>query len=177
MIRAQVRLSFLFAAFLFAALLVAGLTSGPAHAAPATCENGVVVADPEANRGLVIDCANLLAAKTQLTAPTPLNWGGDTPISEWDGVGLGGEPPRVWRLHLQSRGLTGRIAPQLGRLTALRSLWLHDNRLGGPIPPELGSLRHLESLRLDDNGLTDLIPPQFGSLRSLESLWLSGKTN
>ena len=52
--------------FLVAALLVAGLTSGPTHAAPATCENGVVVADPEANRGLVIDCANLLAAKTQL---------------------------------------------------------------------------------------------------------------
>ena len=47
---------------------------------PPTCENGVVVADPDANRGLVIDCANLLAAKTQFSARTPLNWGGDTPI-------------------------------------------------------------------------------------------------
>ena len=54
--------------FLFAALLLAGLASGPAQAAPPTCENGVVVADPDANRGLVIDCANLLAAKTQFSA-------------------------------------------------------------------------------------------------------------
>ena len=61
--------------FLFAALLLAGLTSGPTQAAPPTCENGVVVADPDANRGLVIDCANLLAAKTQFTARRPLNWG------------------------------------------------------------------------------------------------------
>ena len=85
--------------------------AGPTQAAPPTCENGIVVADPDAHRGLVIDCANLLAAKTQLTAPDPLNWGGDTPIAEWDGVTVGGTPPRVIELDLHSRGLMGRIAP------------------------------------------------------------------
>ena len=98
---------------LLLATLLLGLAAmaGPTHAAPPTCENGIVVADPDAHRGLVIDCANLLAAKTQLTAPTPLNWGGDTPIVEWDGVTVGGEPPRVVKLELRARGLMGRIAP------------------------------------------------------------------
>ena len=93
-------------ALLVATLLLLGLaaTAGPAQAAPATCENGIVVADPDAHRGLVIDCANLLGAKTQLTAPDPLNWGGDTPIAEWDGVSLGGDPPRVWGLGLECAG-------------------------------------------------------------------------
>ena len=155
-------------------LLFAGLTSGPARAAPPTCENGVVVADPDANRGLVIDCANLLAAKTQTDRARRRSTGAARrPSAEWDGVTLAGEPPRVWRLHLQSRGLTGRIAPQLGRLTALRSLWLHDNRLGGPIPPELGSLRHLQFLSLSRNRLTGPIPPELGSLVNLQKWWLS----
>ena len=158
--------------FLFAALLLAGLASGPTQAAPPTCENGIVVADPDANRGLVIDCANLLAAKTQFSARTPLNWGGDTPIAEWDGVSLGGDPPRVWKLHLRSRGLTGRVAPHFANVRELRELGLHHNRLTGPIPPELGSLRHLEILWLDANQLSGSIPPALGSLRSLRALWL-----
>ena len=61
--------------FLFAVLLLAGLESGPAQAAPGTCENGVVVPDPEENRGLVLDCANLLAAKTLITRPRAVELG------------------------------------------------------------------------------------------------------
>ena len=145
---------------LAALLLLAGLAAaeGPARAAPATCENGVVVPDPEANRGLVLDCANLLAAKTLFDAPTPLNWGAETPITEWEGVTVGGEPPRVEELDLSSRGLTGRIAPQLGRLTALRELSLPDNRLAGPIPASLADLRDLESLSLHGNELDGPLP-------------------
>ena len=159
--------------FLLAVLLLASLTSGPTQAATPTCENGIVVADPDANRGLVIDCANLLAAKTQFRAPTPLNWGGDTPIAEWDGVTLAGEPPRVIEIALYSRDLTGRILPQLGRLSALRGLFLQDNRLTGPIPRELGAPRNLEFLWLHDNRLTGAIPTELASLRNLRELALS----
>ena len=158
--------------FLFAALLLAGLASGPTQAAPATCENGVVVADPDAHRGLVIDCANLLAAKTLLDGPTPLNWGGETPIAEWDGVTVGGDPPRVVEVDLRSSFLSGDIAPQFGRLTALRGLYLQNNKLTGPIPAALGELRSLESLALHGNALSGPIPPRLGSLGALRSLEL-----
>ena len=163
-------------ALLLATLLLLGLAAmaGPAQAAPATCENGIVVADPDAHRGLVIDCANLLGAKTQLTAATPLNWGGDTPIAEWDGVSLGGDPPRVVEVDLRSSFLSGRIAAQFGRLTALRGLYLQNNKLTGPIPPELGSLRDLERLSLHENRLRGPIPDTLGSLDQLEVLWLRG---
>ena len=100
-------------ALLVATLLLLGLaaTAGPTHAAPPTCENGIVVADPDAHRGLVIDCANLLAAKTTLAGRVALNWGAGAPITTWDGVTVGGTPPRVIELDLHSRGLMGRIAP------------------------------------------------------------------
>ena len=162
------------AAGLATLLLLAGLaaTGGPTHAAPPTCENGVVVENPDANRGLVIDCANLLGAKTLLSAATPLNWSGETPIAEWDGVTVGGEPPRVEGLDLSSCGLMGRIAPQLGRLTALRTLSLHDNHLTGPIPVALGELRSIESLSLHGNELSGPIPPELGALHALRSLEL-----
>ena len=187
-------------ALLLATLLLLGLAAmaGPAQAAPATCENGIVVADPDAHRGLVIDCANLLGAKTQLTAATPLNWGGDTPIAEWDGVSLGGRPTRVWGIDLEQRGLTGHIPPELGRLSALRSLylsgnrltgpiplalgalrdlrflWLRDNQLSGPVPAELGALRDLRFLALDDNQFSGPFPAELASLHDLRLLWLSG---
>ena len=159
--------------FLFAALLLAGLTSGPTHAAPATCENGVVVPDPEANRGLRHRLRDLLAAKTQLDRRRGINWSGETPIGEWDGVSLGGEPPRVVEVDLRSTGLRGGIAPQFGRLTALRGLYLQNNKLTGPIPPELGSLRDLEVLWLFRNDLDGPIPPELGSLGNLREMWLA----
>ena len=78
----------------------------------------------------------------------------------------------MWKLHLRSRGLTGRVAPHLANVRELRELGLHHNRLTGPIPPELGSLRHLEILWLDANQLSGSIPPALGSLRSLREIWL-----
>ena len=126
------------------------------------CMNGVVVAEPADNPGLVGDCAILLAALGALRGDASLNWAPATPITEWDGVSVAGEPPRVTTLEVAARPLTGYIPPQLGGLTTLRELHLGHTRLSGVIPAELGALSNLELLRVHDNRLTGPIPPALG---------------
>ena len=43
--------------------------------------------------------------------------------------------------------MTGEIPPELGGLSNLQRLDLHDNQLTGEIPPELGGLSNLTGLR------------------------------
>lgn len=93
----------------------------------------------------------------------------NTPCS-WYGVQCRGG--HVAYLGLFSNRLRGFIPPQLGDLTNLESLILHDNQLSGGIPPELGNLTNLIHLRLFNNQLSGPIPPQLGNLRSLAHLVL-----
>ena len=62
---------------------------------------------------------------------------------------------------------------ELGSLSYLRWLWLHDNQLSGGIPAELGSLLNLDSLLLNSNQLTRGIPPELGHTGYLSTLDLS----
>ena len=71
-------------------------------------------------------------------------------------------------------GLTGDIPTELGNLSNLERLYLHDNQLTGEIPTELGSLSNLERLYLHDNQLTGEIPRELGNLSNLETLDLAG---
>ena len=163
---------------------------------PPRCDNGTAVPSPEDNPGLVDDCAILLEAEAQLAGRATLNWDAGTPITEWDGVTVGGTPERLQKLELPARRLTGSLPPELGglgdlrilrlnsnqlsgvipaalgSLGALRELTLPFNQLSGPIPAELGFLRSLESLRLDNNELSGAIPAELGSLGQLEELAL-----
>ncbi len=68
--------------------------------------------------------------------------------------------------------LTGRIPPELGRLSNLWGLSVSDNELTGPIPPELGNLANLTQLSVSRNGLTGPIPIELTALSKLEKLWL-----
>ena len=77
-------------------------------------------------------------------------------------------------LGLSGNRLTGPIPPELGRLTNLERLQLHENGLSGPIPPELGQLANLIFLSLSINELSGPIPPELGQLTILERLWLHG---
>ena len=120
------------------------------------------------------DCTLLLAVKETLAGGAELNWSGALPINEWQGVTVGGSPPRVTGLDLAGTGLTGRIPPELGRLDGLVHLNLALNRLTGPVRPELGRLAALRGLSLDGNALTGAIPAELGRLGRLESLWLRG---
>ena len=146
------------------------------------------------NTGIAADCAALLAAKDTLRGTAPLNWSTGTAITEWDGVTLGGTPPRVTGLSLRMlRGtlpaklgdltaltslklewgkLRGSIPTELGKLTKLRTLSLYRNSLGGGIPADLGKLTELRTLSLSQNFLTGGIPTELGKLTHLEGLFL-----
>jgi Leucine-rich repeat (LRR) protein len=57
---------------------------------------------------------------------------------------IGARPSVVVNVDLQTRGLTGDVPAELGRLTALRGLYLHGNQLTS-VPAELGNLLALEA--------------------------------
>ena len=162
----------------------------------AACTAGFVVPAPDANPGLVQDCATLLAARAALFGGKLVNWGSGSPLAQWEGVTVSGAPPRVTtvvqsalevagpippvlgalehlqRLYLPNNGFTGAIPPELGALRHLSILWLHGNRLTGPLPAELGQLTNLTILVLHQNDLTSAIPAELGQLRKLERLQL-----
>ena len=138
----------------------------------ATCRAGTLVPEAETKPGLVEDCAALLEVWEDSIEGWALNWSAERPISEWDGVTLGGSPPRVHEIDLANRDLGGEIPPALGRLTALRRLSLFNNELSGPIPAELGDLQTLFRLNLAVNRLSGPIPPELGRLPLLTYLTL-----
>ena len=140
--------------------------------AAGTCSGGVVVPDPDDNPGLVGDCETLLGLKGSLAGTGTLNWSGATAITGWDGVTVGGTPKRVTYLSLRARGLNGEIPRELGGLSGLLALWVHDNDLTGVIPPELGGLSNLIWMAVSGNGLTGEIPRELGGLSNLSQLWL-----
>ena len=159
------------------------------------CSQGFVVPDPKKNQGLVQDCETLLSIRNTLAGEDiVLGWGADTPIANWFGVNVWGDPPRVRSLSLPfelagtipgdlgklaeleklklGRRLTGSIPPELANLSKLWLLHLHENNLTGEIPPDLGNLAKLEWLALSKNRLTGEIPPELGKLANLEELVL-----
>ena len=118
------------------------------------------MADAANNPGLVSDCEALLAARDTLAGSATLNWSADTPITEWEGVAVGGVPQRVTGLRLNNRPLSGTIPPELGSLSNLQYLWLSSNQLTGEIPAELGGLSNLRRLDLSGNELSGEIPAE-----------------
>ena len=112
--------------------------SASADASP--CYGVGAVSDPERNSELVLDCNILLELREELAGDGDLDWSTHESIHFWDGVALGGSPLRVQGLRLADRGLTGKVPPELGNLTALRTLNLSHNDFEGGIPAELGDL-------------------------------------
>ena len=150
-------------------LEVSGIGKPPEDA---DCSSGIAVTDPDDNPGLVSDCEVLLASRDALAGSASLNWSADVRIESWDGVGVWGEPMRVFWLTLYEQGLTGVIPPELGDLDGLEELILTGNELSGEIPPELARLDNLRDLWLEDNRLTGPIPPELSEL-NLKGLFLS----
>ena len=147
------------------------------------CESREVVPMPERNAGLVEDCKTLLTVRetfayepdelTERYEPRPilpeqaasLNWNGDTPITEWGGVSVDGEPARVVELELGS--VYGVLRPELGRLSELQTLVVDSPWMYGPIPAELGELKKLETLVVDSPQMHGPIPSELGKLKSV----------
>ncbi len=158
-------------------LVAAGAKDEDLATSRAACAAGYVVPAPEANPGLVRDCATLLSVREALFGRLLVNWGSGSPLARWEGVTVAGAPPRVTGLDLRARdlgfslletrgGLTlgspghgGTIPVELGALERLQHLDLSQNTLNGPIPAELENLTHLKELRLHNYGhLTGCIP-------------------
>ncbi|KAL9237874.1 hypothetical protein vseg_012371 [Gypsophila vaccaria] len=79
----------------------------------------------------------------------------------------------VTRIDLGRYSLTGKLAPDLGKLEHLEYLELYGNKFQGSIPPELGNLANLRSLDLYENDISGIIPPELGKLNSLVFMRLS----
>jgi len=79
---------------------------------------------------------------------------------DWHGVTM--EDGRVVGLRLPNVGLGGAVPAEIGQLTALTRLDLHDNKLTS-LPAEIGQLSSLWQLTLNDNKLTSL-PAEIGQL-------------
>ena len=126
----------------------------------ALCSNGIAVANPQENDGLVKDCAVLLELRDKLAGDATLPWREQVSIREWRGVGVDGaaEPPRVTALELVDRGLTGEIPVGIGILTNLQVLDLSWNSLVGNVPESLKNLSNLRTLRLAGNRLRGCLP-------------------
>ncbi|MDE0462091.1 MAG: leucine-rich repeat domain-containing protein, partial [Caldilineaceae bacterium] len=99
------------------------------------------------------------------------NWLSDAPVNTWFGVTTD-DSGRVIALDLPKNGLRGTLPPELGQLTNLKWLYLHENNLSGTIPSELGRLAGLEWMGLWDNELSGSIPPALGQLTNLTDLSL-----
>ena len=125
----------------------------------------VTIAVPAGNPGLLSDREHLLALRDAMAGEATLHWSAGTPTAVWEGVVVEGVPPRVTRLQLQSRGLTGEIWGWLGELTELTALRLDGNQLTGAIPSKLSRLTKLTDLRLAGNDLQGCVPPP---LRAVE---------
>ncbi len=129
-----------------------------AEAGTAACREGYVVPNPASNPGLVRDCEMLMGLRDRLVEGTILNWSPGTPLAQWTGVQVSGEPRRVTGLTLgmrpgihghESHRLTfGRLAPEIGNLDQLQTLDLCCHKLLGTFPPELEGLQHLRELNL-----------------------------
>ncbi|KAF8026372.1 hypothetical protein BT93_F2995 [Corymbia citriodora subsp. variegata] len=101
------------------------------------------------------------------------NWSADDEDPcEWLGVHcVDGE---VQKLDLTGFSLKGLLAPELGKLSQLRSLILYQNHFYGAIPEEIGDLTMLELLDLRGNNLTGTIPADISKMVSLRFLLLGG---
>ena len=137
------------------------------------CSTGHAVPDPANNPDLVRDCDTLLKLRDVLAGAAELNWRGDRPMTDWDGVVVAGSPPRVEELNLSRRGLTGTIPTRVSALSKLQRLDLHVNRLSGKIPGELVLLQDLTYLDLGFNQIDGEIPKWIGRLSKLRVLDLA----
>ncbi|PTQ26419.1 hypothetical protein MARPO_1854s0001, partial [Marchantia polymorpha] len=75
-------------------------------------------------------------------------------------------------LLLNDNNFRGHIPAELGKLSRLKLLFLHNNGLSGPIPTSLADLESINEINLGYNFLTGGIPPKLGQLQYMEYLIL-----
>jgi len=100
------------------------------------------------------------------------NWGNMNDVESWHGVTLSNG--HVYDLDLHNNNLNGYLPEEIGDLTSLVNLRLHENNsLTGEIPFSIGNLTDLVELQLEFNNLTGEIPSSIGNLTDLGYLGLA----
>ncbi|KAI4332546.1 hypothetical protein L6164_017446 [Bauhinia variegata] len=101
------------------------------------------------------------------------NWNpSDSDPCNWWGVKC--VDGNVQMLDLKGLCLEGTLAPELGKLSHLKSIVLCKNKFYGTIPNELGDLTKLELLDLRENNFNGRIPTEIGKLLLLKHfVWRS----
>ncbi|MBQ8461166.1 MAG: redoxin domain-containing protein [Bacteroidales bacterium] len=86
-----------------------------------------------------------------------------------------GDLKELESLFIQRQDFVGAIPVELSQLRNLKTLVIQETGINGIIPPEICSLENLEVLGLQFNPLTGTIPHEIGQLRNLRCLYLHGK--
>ncbi|OAY74118.1 putative LRR receptor-like serine/threonine-protein kinase [Ananas comosus] len=94
----------------------------------------------------------------------------DADPCDWSGVRC--IDGKVEILNLTGLGLRGTLAPELGKLSHVKSLVLSKNEFRGVIPMEIGQLMCLELLDLSNNNLSGTIPEEIWEIPSLKHFFL-----
>ena len=99
------------------------------------------------------------------------NWLSDRPLNQWAGIRTD-RNGRVTDIEISVAWSDGTIPPEIGQLTALRSLDLYSGLMSGPLPQELADLPNLRELSLNGLDITGPFPPVILEMRQLEDLRL-----
>ena len=124
----------------------------------------------------------LLANNPELSGTLPSSLGGRleeldlsrTRLSGSIGVGIGGLAG-LRRLQLDHTSFVGTLPTELGRLTALESLFVHESPgLSGTLPTELGRCTALlHGASFAKTRISGTLPTQLGRATRLRQLWLN----
>ncbi|CAI8598127.1 unnamed protein product [Vicia faba] len=106
----------------------------------------------------------------------PKNEGDPCVPTPWEWVNCStATPPRITKINLSRRNLTGEIPPELNNMEVLEELWLDGNSLAGKLP-DLSNLINLKIVHLENNKLDGSLPPYLGSLPSLQALYIQNNS-
>ncbi|KAL6998256.1 DNA helicase [Sarracenia purpurea var. burkii] len=90
----------------------------------------------------------------------------------WSWVECNSDPqPRITKIKLSEKNLTGNIPSDMTRLSGLVELWLDGNSLTGPILDFSGCM-DLEIIHLENNQLTSGLPSSLAELPNLRELYV-----
>ncbi|KAI5406222.1 probable LRR receptor-like serine/threonine-protein kinase At1g67720 isoform X2 [Lathyrus oleraceus] len=106
----------------------------------------------------------------------PKNEGDPCVPTPWEWVNCStATPPRITKINLSRRNVTGEIPQELNNMDTLEELWLDGNSLTGKLP-DLSNLINLKIVHLENNKLNGPLPPYLGSLPSLQALYIQNNS-
>ncbi|VYS47119.1 unnamed protein product [Arabidopsis thaliana] len=116
------------------------------------------------------DEAVMIALRDSLKLSGNPNWSGSDPC-KWSMFIKCDASNRVTAIQIGDRGISGKLPPDLGKLTSLTKFEVMRNRLTGPIP-SLAGLKSLVTVYANDNDFTSVPEDFFSGLSSLQHVSL-----